>query len=137
MRKLMMAAIAAVAVTTGVSVAVEARAQPAYRAPVMHGPVDLGPRVVVREVGVDGVYEGVWTRRGASNVYDGVWIFAPTGAQTRDVVTVYGVVDGTLIATRPGGAYAFPVRRSGGFGRGRASWVMDPEFYVEIVDRRR
>lgn len=135
MNAMKMAAIALIAATAGFGALTTVQAQPARSYGGSNGTIDLGRTIQVREVGSDGVYEGTWTQRGYSNVYDGVWIFVPTGRRVTDVITVHGVVDGKLVMTRPGGAYLAPVRGDGSFGRGKASWVVDPGYYLEI--RRR
>lgn len=82
----------------------------------------------------DGVYEAVWTRRGASNIYDGAWTYLPTGQKFSDVMEVRGVEAGKLIIYRQGikGTYTIPIT-DGKPARGTASWVSDPAFYVEFV----
>ena len=98
-------------------------------------PFDLGPVVKHREVGANGVYEGVWTRRGAGPVYDAVWTFLPTGQRITDTVEVLGVVAGRLIIRRhgvPEGVYSAPMSGQGP-GRGIASWVQERGYYWEFV----
>lgn len=129
------AALALVASVAGFGGLVEAQAQSVGYGTAT-GSRDIGSRVYVREVGSNGVYEGTWTQRGRSNVYDGVWVYLPTGERITDVLQVQGVVDGQLVITRPGGVYAIPAYRNGAFGRGKASWVTDPNYYWEILERR-
>lgn len=95
-----------------------------------------GPVVWMRDVAAEGVYVGTLTRRGDTSVYDAVWVFAPTGQIITDVLEVRGVVNGQLIIHRQGinGTYTAPVV-NGQLGRGRASWVSDPNYYWEILRR--
>lgn len=96
-------------------------------------PYDWGPIVKTFEPSASGDYKGTFTRRGTSNVYDAEWIYVPTGQKFTDVLEVRGVAAGVLTVFRRGnqGVYTFPIR-SGVPGRGKASWVSDPTYYVEV-----
>ena len=114
------------------------KAAPTPVVPPSPAAFQLPPTVKFREASTKpggGVYEGVWTRRGTSNIYDGAWTYLPTGQKYVDVLEVRGVENGKLIVFRQGnkGTYTIPVA-NGKTGRGTASWVSDPAFYVEFFN---